>query len=63
MPPITTFDVPGYGAGLPQVGVPKTNDFGGVGAAGMSASYKFPPVLWMLIFLVGGYVGLRLLMD
>lgn len=61
MPPITTFDVPGYAAGLPQVGVPNTNDYGGV--SGLSQNYKIPPVFWMIVFLVIGYVGLRLLLD
>lgn len=59
---ITTFDVPGYGAGL-QVGIPKANDLGGATAAAGFTSQKVPPAVWMIVFLVVGYVGLRLLLD
>lgn len=27
------------------------------------SAYKIPPVLWMLILLIGGYVGLRYVME
>lgn len=35
---------------------------GGSKPAEMSA-YKIPPVLWMLILLIGGYIGLRYVME
>lgn len=60
MATIVTFDVPGYGEGL-HVGVPKTNDMGG--NIGVSQNYKIPPAIWMIVFIVGAYIGLRMLMD
>jgi hypothetical protein len=64
--PITTFQVPGYAEGL-QVGVPTTNDLGGKATAGTpntsAATTAFPPAVWMVIFLVVGYVGLRWLIE
>lgn len=27
------------------------------------SAYKIPPVLWMLILLIGGYIGLRYVME
>lgn len=61
MPQIVTLDVPGYSQGL-GIGVPVTNDMGG--ATGLqAANYKIPPALWMVIFLVIGYVGLRMLLE
>lgn len=35
---------------------------GGESKPEMSA-YKIPPVLWMLILLIGGYIGLRYVME
>lgn len=59
MQPVT-LDVPGYAAGL-HVGVPTTNDVGGY--TGVSQSFKIPPVVWMVVFLTVGYIGLRMLLD
>ena len=28
-----------------------------------AATYTIPPVVWMLIFLIGGYIGLRWVME
>jgi hypothetical protein len=62
-PPITTFQVTGYAEGL-QTGIPITNDLGGKTTAGISnAKAGLSPAIWMVIFLVVGYVGLRLLLE
>jgi hypothetical protein len=62
-PAITTFQVPGYAEGL-QTGMPITNDLGGKTTAGISnAKQIIPPTIWMIIFLVVGYVGLRFLLE
>ncbi len=61
MPQIVALDIPGYAQGL-NPGIPATNDVGA--SAGLqSANYKIPPVVWMIAFLVIGYVGLRMMLE
>jgi hypothetical protein len=64
--PITTVQVPGYAEGI-QVGVPTTNDLGGKTTAGTPNTSAgvgtFPPAVWMVIFLVVAYVGLRWMIE
>lgn len=54
--------IPGYSAGLPQGMIPETNNAGGAAISDMRAD-GLPPVIWMFLFLVVGYVGLRLLLE
>ena len=58
---IVAIEIPGYGVGLGNAGVPATNVAGG--AVQQQAKYSFPPVGWMFVFLIVGYVGLRLVME
>ncbi len=55
------FALTGYPPSEVPGGVPSTNDAGGSLPA--QASYVIPPVVWMFVFLVVGYVGLRMMME
>jgi hypothetical protein len=51
--------LPGYAEGL-RGAIPTVAESGGVED---QTSYKIPPVVWMFIFLVAGYVGLRMVLE
>lgn len=55
------FSLAGYPPQEAGGGIPTTNDAGGSGP--VAQSYTIPPAVWMFVFLVVGYVGLRLLME
>lgn len=59
---VVTVSIPGYAPGLAGK-VPDTNDAGAVQAAPATGSFRIPPVVWMFIFLVVGYVGLRMILE
>ena len=54
--------IPGYSAGLNDDVIPATNNAGGASISDMRTD-GLPPVVWMFIFLVVGYVGLRMLLE
>ncbi len=58
--PVTIF-IPGYSAGVAG-DIPATNNAGGSAVFGMQTD-DMPPVIWMFVFLVVGYVGLRMLLE
>lgn len=51
------FSVPGWG-GKTDEPVPD-----GAGSQQAATPYKIPPVVWMVLFLVVGFVGVRMLME
>lgn len=55
------FSLVGYPPQEVPGGIPATNDAGG--SMPVEANYTIPPALWMFVFLVVGYVGLRMLME
>lgn len=58
---VVALSIPGYGQGL-GIGIPATNDLGGT-AATQAVNYRIPPAVWMVVFLVLGYVGLRMILE
>lgn len=59
---VVTVSIPGYAPGLAGQ-VRDTNDAGAVQAAPTAGAFRIPPVLWMFVFLVVGYVGLRMILE
>jgi hypothetical protein len=54
--------IPGYDPS-PNTRIPFTDNTGGSSVTDTKVDYKIPPVVWMFVFLVVGYVGLRLMME
>lgn len=46
-----------------DAGVPSVNDAGVAGELATAQNFKIPPVIWMFVFLVVGYLGLRMLLE
>lgn len=60
MPPrlsIDAFTLPGYETPDAIPASAETND------REVVETYKIPPAVWMIFFLVSGYLGLRLIME
>ena len=57
---VVSLVIPGY-SDAPN-SIPETNNAGGAAIQDMQAT-GLPPVVWMLVFLVTSYVGLRLLLE
>ncbi len=54
---VTGFTIPGYD--VPDAyDTPETSD-----QQSQAKPYKIPPVAWMIIFLVVGYFGLRMVLE
>lgn len=49
--------------GFPGNSYGKERDQLPVVTAAMETAYKVPPVIWMVIFLIVGYVGVRWVME
>lgn len=58
---VVTVQIPGYAPGLAG-SVPAVTDNGSLGAP-ETVGLRIPPVVWMFVFLVVGYVGLRMILD
>lgn len=55
-----TLQIPGYSA--PSDSDSALND-GNADKAQKEQSYKIPPLVWMVLFLVIGYAGIRMLLE
>lgn len=49
--------------GFPGLDYGKKEDQIPVVSAAVETAYKIPPIVWMVVFLVVGYVGLRWVME
>lgn len=58
--PVTIF-IPGYSSGVAG-DIPAINNAGGSAIFDMQTD-GLPPVIWMFLFLIIGYVGLRMLLE
>lgn len=61
MQPVVTVQIPGYAPGLAG-SIPAVKENGSMGTP-ETAALRIPPVVWMFVFLIVGYVGLRMLLE
>lgn len=53
--------LPGYAQNLPgALPTISSNESSGIDSG---TTYTIPPVIWMFIFLIAGYVGLRMMLE
>lgn len=59
---VVSVAIPGYAPGLAGKIPANTNDMGATSTAATQV-LRIPPVVWMFVFLVVGYLGLKMLLE